>query len=91
MLNSTCMSNDFNVCFSVCITLQYLELKGKCQKQNFIAGKYQLRFKLQFVINIFMLFSYTMSILDPISVHLSFAKFWGVKIDNVIRLLLGIK
>ena len=69
MLNSTCMSSDFNVCFSVCITLQYLELKGKCQKQNFIAGKYQLRFKLQFVINIFMLFSYTMSIFDLISVH----------------------
>ena len=50
MLNSTCMSSDFKVCFSVCVTLQYLELKGKCQKQNFIAGKYCLRFKLQFVI-----------------------------------------
>ena len=52
MLNSTCMSSDFKVCFSVCISLQYLELKEKCQKQNFIPGKYSLRFKLQFVINI---------------------------------------
>ena len=72
-MNSTCMSSDFNVCFSVCITLKYLELKGKCQEQNLIAGKYQLRFKLQFVIDIFMLFSYTISIFDPISVHLSVA------------------
>ena len=46
------MSSDFKVCFSVCISLQYLELKEKCQKQNFIPGKHSLRFELQFVINI---------------------------------------
>ena len=37
-----------------------------------------------------MLFSYTESIFDPISVDRSFVQFWGVKIDNVIRLLHGI-
>ena len=41
-----------------------------------------------------MLFSYEMSIFDPIRQcrsQLSFVEFWGVKIDNVIRLLHGIK